>query len=115
MVNTSLLQENQVIISTEQNRGILQNINLTHSNHVHVATISARPGLVYVSYITLPIILAVGLSGNSLTMIVSRSKTYRATFHGILITATAAKNSIYILTIPFSGTYVFKLFVEDTK
>ena len=112
-VITSLLQEYQVIISTEESRDVLQSNKLTPTSHV--AAISASLGLVYLSYITLPIILVVGLSENSLTMIVSRSKTYRTTYHGILITAMAAKDSIYILTIPVSGTYVFKVFVEDAK
>ena len=113
MVNTSLLLENQVIITTEESRDVLQNINVTPTSRI--AAISASPGLVYVSYITLPIILAVGLCGNSLTVIVSRSKTYRTTCHGILITAMAANDFLYILTIPFSGTYVFKLFGEVVR
>ena len=115
IVYTSLLQVNQVIISTEQSRDVLQNINETPTSHVHIAAISASPGLVYVSYITLSIILVVGLCKNPLTMIVSKSKTYIITCQGILITAMAANDIIYILTIPFSGAYVIKLFGEDVR
>ena len=60
--------------------------------------LNIRPsvGVVYLSYITLPLFVVVGIFGNILTIIISRHKEYRTTSHGLLITAMAVTDIIYL-------------------
>ena len=68
--------------------------------------VRASPGLIYLSYITLPVFLVVGLYGNTLTLIVTRSKKYKTSFHGVLIAAMAITDITYLLLAPFSKQFV---------
>ena len=111
----TLLLTNQTSATTlvTENITIIQEINETNTRQV--AVISASPGVVYLSYITLPIFLVVGMCGNSLTIAVIFSKTYRASFHGILITAMAFTDITYMLTVPFSKPFVQEMFGVDVR
>ena len=115
MENMTLLSTNQTSATTlvTENITIIQEINETNTRQV--AVISASPGVVYLSYITLPIFLVVGMCGNSLTIAVIFSKTYRASFHGILITAMAFTDITYMLTVPFSKPFVQEMFGVDVR
>ena len=121
MENTTMLLMENTAMALMQNATLPLMENTTiffennETNTKQAAAISASPGLVYLSYITLPIFLVVGLSGNSMTIAVTLSKTYRASFHGILITAMAFTDITYMLAVPFSKPFVQKLFGVDVR
>ena len=99
-------------ISTIANTTVLQENNGTT---IVQENVRASPGLIYLSYITLPVVLVVGLCGNTLTLIVTRSKTYKTSFHGILIAAMAITDIAYLLTAPFNRQFVIDLFERDVR
>ena len=77
--------------------------------------VSPSDGLIYLSYVTLPLFVVVGLGGNTMTLIVTRSKAYTSTFHGILIATLAAIDVVYLLCSPFERAFVIKLFGFDVR
>ena len=78
-------------------------------------SVSPSDGLLYLSYVTLPLFLAIGLGGNTLTLLVTRSKTYTSTFHGVLIAALAVNDIVYLLCAPFEKGSVIQLFGLDVR
>ena len=72
-------------------------------------------GVVYLSYITLPLFAVVGIFGNTLTIIVARHKEYRTTSHGLLITVMAVTDIMYLLIEPFSKKFMIDLIGLDMR
>ena len=112
MEEAMFLFANHSNISTSADTTVLPENNGTT---VVQGNVRASLGLIYLSYITQPVFLVVGLCGNSLTLIVTRSKTYRTSFHGILIAAMAITDTTYLLSATFSKQYVVELFGRDVR
>ena len=72
-------------------------------------------GVVYLSYITLPLFAVVGIIGNILTIIAARHKEYRTTSHGLLITTMAVTDIIYLLIEPFGKKFMIDLIGLDMR
>ena len=75
----------------------------------------AEPWLMYVSYISVPLLLVVGLCGNTLTIMVTRSRHYRHSSHGVYLTAMAVSDIIFLLAFPFSKRFILALFGQDVR
>ena len=99
-------------LSISENTTTLPDQNETVFTHDNIR-VSA--GLLYTSYLIMPLFLIAGICGNTLTLIVSRCKEFRSTFHGILIAAIAVADMVHLLTIHFSDRSVHDLFGRDIR
>ena len=107
---TTILQDGN--LSSDENTTMSPTIT---QENVVPKSVTASDGLLYISYITLPLFLVFGLCGNSLTLIVTRSKAYTSTFHGLLIAALAVIDIMYLLCFPFHKGFIIKLFGLDIR
>ena len=62
-----------------------------------------------------PLLLVVGIIGNTFTVIVMRSKRYRASPTGVYLTALALSDLIFITAYPFAKSTTRVLFGEDVR
>ena len=110
-ISSSYLTGNNSTASFE-NATLLAEYNGTSPKELNI-----RPsvGVVYLSYITLPLFVVVGIFGSTLTIIVSRHKEYRTTSHGLLITAMAVTDIIYLLVEPFSNKLMLDFIGRDLR
>ena len=67
------------------------------------------------SYITVPLLFAVGLVGNILTIIAMRSRRFQQSSTGVYLTALALSDMTFILVFPFSKSTANQLLNMDVK
>ena len=77
--------------------------------------VKAEPWLIYLSYVAVPLLLVVGLAGNSLTIVITRSRLYRHSSHGVYLTAMAVSDIIFLLAFPFTKRFTHELFGTDVR
>ena len=95
--------------------------SITHTSPENVTEPTCPSGTNLSSWITLtsvaivPLLLVVGVLGNTFTVIVMRSKRYRSSSTGVYLTSLAISDLTFILAFPFAKSTTRVLFNEDVR
>lgn len=71
--------------------------------------------LSYINYFLLPLLLVLGLTGNTLTIIIMQTKRYTHLTSRIFLIALALSDSVLLLTQPFNKNFILTLFQTDLR
>ena len=106
--------------ATGGNVSLLPSVNLpmfedNATRGTNLDTDTPTTWLEYVSNISVPVLLLVGIVGNTLTLIIARSKLYRYSSHGIYLTALVIADVTFLLTFPFNKKIMISLLGRDVR
>ena len=76
---------------------------------------AAPPGHDYVTYVSTPLMLAVGLVGNALTVRVMLTREFRALPISVYLIALAVANSVVLAMTPFNKPFMRRLLATDPR
>ena len=68
-----------------------------------------------VSYVTVPVFTIFGLTGNILTLIIMRTKYFRASTTSVFLSALSLSDTTFILISPFTKAFMKDIFNRDPK
>ncbi|XP_052699546.1 neuromedin-U receptor 2-like [Crassostrea angulata] len=71
--------------------------------------------LSYINYFLLPLLLVLGLTGNTLTIIIMQTKRFTHLTSRIFLIALALSDSVLLLTQPFNKNFILTLFQTDLR
>lgn len=71
--------------------------------------------LQYVNFVLLPTFLILGLTGNTLTIIIMNTKRYNRLTSGLILMALAISDTCLLLTQPFNKMFVMKVIGYDAR
>ena len=71
--------------------------------------------LVYVSYVVVPLFFILGMGGNILTVLITRSKIYKHSSHGVFLRTIALNDIVFLLAFPFNKHFVHRLIGYDVR
>lgn len=69
----------------------------------------------YINYFLLPVLLVLGLTGNTLTVIIMQTKRYTHLTSRLFLIALALSDSFLLLTQPFNKDFVLTLLGTDLR
>ncbi|KAK3093322.1 hypothetical protein FSP39_014080 [Pinctada imbricata] len=79
------------------------------ANHIVIVVLN------YVNYVLLPVFLVLGLTGNTLTIMVMNNKKFVNQTSTLFLTALSLSDTVLLLTQPFNKVFVMKLFGLDLR
>ncbi|XP_060066505.1 allatostatin-A receptor-like [Ylistrum balloti] len=88
----------------------VNNVDCVFSNdteHSQIVDETTLPSLIdYVGYVVVPLFLLLGICGNTMTIIVMRSKSFRYMTVSVILTALSISDTTLILLLPFNKAFV---------
>jgi len=89
-------------------------IDSTNCSNVSIS-MTPTPNDDYVGYISVPLLLVIGICGNTMTIIVMRNAQFRSTTFSLILKVLALSDMLLIVLLPFNKVFVRRLLGADIR